>query len=89
MAAELLASLKAEQARKRASIEERLIAADEAFRASLPTGIPVDAVPTGMSAAEMLMASDPFPAKRRTSVPVHALEHPSGAIVFTPIGGEE
>ena len=84
-AAELLASLRAEQARKWAQIEERVIEADKAFRASLPTGIPVSAVPTGMSAAEMLMASDPFPAKRRQSVVEHSLENPAGAIVWTPI----
>jgi hypothetical protein len=54
----------------------------------LPAGIPANAVPTGMSAAELMMASDPFPASRRQSVLEHALEHPSGATVFTPVGGE-
>jgi hypothetical protein len=72
-------------ARRREEIERRVIAADEARRAALPKGIPVDAVPTGMSAAELLMLSDPFPAKRRQSALEHALEHPSGATVYTPI----
>jgi hypothetical protein len=72
-------------ARKRAEIERQVIAADEARRAALPKGIPVDAVPTGMSAAELLMLSDPFPAKRRQSVLEHSLEHPGGSVIFTPI----
>ena len=75
-------------ARRRAEIEQRLIAADEARRAALPKGIPVDAVPTGMSAAELLMLSDPFPATRRQSVLEHALQHPSGALVYHPIREE-
>ena len=79
----------ARTARRRAEIEQRVIAADEARRAALPKGIPANSVPTGVSAAEMLMLSDPFPATRRQSVLEHALEHPAGAIVYTPIGGEE
>jgi hypothetical protein len=84
-AAELLASLRAEQARVLAEIEERLIEADQAFRASLPAGIPATAIPTGVSAAELLMLSDPMPGSRRQSVIEHSLEHPDGAIVYTPI----
>jgi hypothetical protein len=72
-------------ARKRAEIERQAVAADEARRAALPKGIPVDAVPTGVSAAELMMLSDPFPVKRRQSVLEHALENPGGATVFTPI----
>jgi hypothetical protein len=75
-------------ARRREEIEQRVIAADEARRAALPKGIPVSAVPTGVSAAELMMLSDPFPAKRRQSVLEHSLEHPSGATVYTPVGGE-
>jgi hypothetical protein len=89
VAAELLASLKAEQARVLALIEERAIAADAARRAALPKGIPAGAVPEGMTAALLMMSSDPFPTRRRQSVLEHALEHPAGATVFTPVGGEE
>jgi hypothetical protein len=78
----------ARMARHREEIEQRVIAADAARRAALPKGIPVNSVPTGVSAAEMLMLSDPFPAKRRQSVLEHSLEHPSGATVYTPVGGE-
>jgi hypothetical protein len=84
-AAELLASLRAEQARVMAEIEQRVIAADEARRAAMPKGIPAGAVPEGMSAGMLMMAADPFPAERRQSVLEHALEHPAGAIVYTPI----
>jgi hypothetical protein len=87
-AAELLTSLRAEAARRREEIEQRLVAADEARRAALPKGIPVGQVPTGMTAAELLMASDPFPTKQRQSVLEHAFEHPAGAVVYTPIGGD-
>ena len=45
-------------------------------------------MPTGVSAAELMMLSDPFPAKRRQSVLEHSLEHPGGATVYTPVGGE-
>jgi hypothetical protein len=85
MAAELLASLRAEQARVVEEIERRVIAADEAFRASLPAGVPAGMVPEGMSAGMLMMAADPMPGSRRQSVLEHALEHPAGAIVYTPI----
>jgi len=71
-----------------AEIEERLVAADAARRALIPRGVPANLVPTGMSAAELLMASDPFPAKRRQSVLEHSLEHPAGALVYTPVNEE-
>jgi hypothetical protein len=90
MAAELLASLRAERARVVAEIEERAIAADEARRAALPRGIPAGAVPEGISAGMLMMLSDPDARRsRRQSVLEHALEHPAGAVVYTPVGGEE
>ena len=85
-AAELLASLRAEQARKRAQIEEQLIAEDEAFRASLPTGIPAAEIPPGMTGGLLMMAADPMRGSRRQTVLEHSLENPAGAIVYTPIG---
>lgn len=88
MAAELLASLRAEQAQVAAAIEARLIEADQRFRASLPAGVPAASVPEGVSAGMLLMLSDPFAATRRQSVLEHALEHPAGAIVYTPINEE-
>ena len=91
-AAELLASLKAEQARKWAQIEERVIEGDRAFRAGLPAGIPVDAVPAGLSAAQLMMLTDPMDeGSRKESVLEHALAHPDGAIIYHPVdpsGGE-
>jgi hypothetical protein len=87
-AAELLASLRAEQARVLAEIERRVIAADEARRAALPRGIPAGAVPEGMSAGMLMMAADPMQGSRRQSVLEHSLENPSGSIVFTPINEE-
>jgi hypothetical protein len=71
-------------ARQRAELERRVVAADEARRAALPRGIPVGQVPTGMSAAEILMASDPMQGSRRVSVVEHAL-HNDGALAFHPI----
>src|SRR5829696_7710579 len=60
-------------ARRRAEIEQRVIAADEARRAALPRGIPVHAVPEGMSAAQLMMAADPMGDRsRRESVLEHA-----------------
>ena len=75
-------------ARAREELERRLVAADEARRAALPRGIPAGAVPTGMSAAELLMLSDPFPAVRRESVLEHSLANPDGALIYHPVGGE-
>jgi hypothetical protein len=64
-----------------------VVAADEARRAALPKGIPVDAVPTGMSAAELMMAADPLVGARRQSVLEHSLEHPAGALIYHSIEG--
>jgi hypothetical protein len=77
-----------EAARHRAAIEERLIAADAARRAALPPGIPAGAVPTAMSAAELMMAADPMQGPRRESVLEHALANPDGALIYHPVGGE-
>jgi hypothetical protein len=77
-----------EAARRRAEIERRVIEADQAFRASLPAGIPAGAVPEGMSAGMLMMAADPMPGSRRESMVEHALQHPSGSIIFHPINEE-
>jgi hypothetical protein len=87
----LLLRMRRDRAQLHAEIEERLVEADAARRAAIPRGIPVDAVPTGMTAAQLMMASDPFPAKRRQSVLEHSLENPAGSIIYTPLqpdGGE-
>jgi hypothetical protein len=84
MAAELLASLRAEAARKRAAIDARMVEADLAFRASLPRGVPAHAVPEGMSAGQLMMLADPERQRgRRESVLEHALAN-DGAVVFHP-----
>jgi hypothetical protein len=72
-------------ARKRARIDQQLVEADEARRAALPKGIPAGATPEGVPVGIALMLSDPMPGSRRQSVLEHALEHPAGAIVYTPI----
>jgi hypothetical protein len=72
-------------ARRRAELEQRAVEADQRFRTSLPAGIPAGAVPEGISAGQLMMLSDPMPGARRQSVLEHALEHPAGAIVYTPI----
>jgi hypothetical protein len=42
-------------------------------------------VPEGISGGQLMMLSDPMQGSRRQSVLEHALEHPAGAIVYTPI----
>jgi hypothetical protein len=87
VAAELLVSLKAEQARVVAAIEEKAVAADEARRAALPAGIPVGAVPEGLSVGEWLMLTDPERQRaRRRSVLEDALAH--AGTTFTPLQPE-
>lgn len=73
--------------RLREEVERQAIEADQRFRAQIAAGIPVDAVPVGMTAAELMMASDPMgEGSRRESVLEHALAHQDGAIVYHPIG---
>jgi hypothetical protein len=76
-------------ARHREEVERRVIAADAARRAALPKGIPANSVPTGVSAAELLMLSDPMDQEsRRESVLEHALANRDGAILYRPIRDE-
>jgi hypothetical protein len=84
VAAELLASLKAEQARVVAEIEERVVAAAQERLASIPRGIPAGQIPEGMTGGLLMMAADPMPGSRRRSVVEDALQN-DGAIVYTPI----
>jgi hypothetical protein len=87
-ATELLDSLRAEAARKRAQLEERLVEADRVFRASLPAGIPVSAEVPGLTPAMLMMAADPErQGSRRRSVVEDALAH--AGTVFTPIRDEQ
>jgi hypothetical protein len=79
----------AEKAQRRQESERRAVEADQRWRAALPAGIPVDTVPAGMTAAQLMMASDPMDqGARRESVLEHALAHEAGAIVFHPIGDQ-
>ena len=73
-------------ARKRAEIDRRAVEADQRFRASLPAGIPAGMVPEGISAAALMMYSDPLSGARRRSVVEDALAH--AGTVFTPIQDE-
>ena len=76
-----------DRAQRTAEIEERAIAADEARRANLPTGIPAGQIPEGITPAMLLMLSDSErQGSRRRSVVEDALAH--AGTVFTPIGGE-
>jgi hypothetical protein len=85
VAAELLESLRAEAARRRQEIEERLIEADRQRRAALPKGIPASEIPAGLSPAGWLMASEPVPAGR-VSVVVDALS--GSGTTYHPIRDE-
>jgi hypothetical protein len=72
--------------RHREETERRAIEADQRFRSQIAAGIPFDAVPAGMTAAELMMASDPMSeGSRRESVLEHALAHQAGAIVYHPL----
>jgi hypothetical protein len=85
-AAELLSSLKAEQARVMAAAEQRVIAAAAAHLAAIPKGVPAGMVPEGMSGALLMMAADPMQGARRRSVVEDALAH--AGTVYTPIREE-
>jgi hypothetical protein len=77
-------------ARRREELERRMIAADEARRAALPRGIPVSEIPTGVSAAQLMMLSDPMDqGSRRESVLQHALANRDGEIVYRPVRDEQ
>jgi len=85
VAAELLESLRAEAARRRGQIEERLVAADAARLAALPRGIPLDAVPVGVSPGEWPMLNDREHQRVRRESPLeHALRN-SGSPVYHPL----
>jgi hypothetical protein len=84
-AAELLASLRAEQARVVAEIERRAVEEDAARRAALPAGLPASSIPAGLSPAMAMMATEPVPAGR-VSVFEDALAH--GSTVYHPIQPE-
>jgi hypothetical protein len=84
----LLESLRAEAARRRAAIEERLVEADQRWRSTLPPGVPAAQVPEGISAAQLMMLSDPERQwGRRRSVVEDALAH--AGTVFTPLRDEQ
>jgi hypothetical protein len=91
-ARDLLAEHAADQVRKarhRAEVEQQAIECDRRFRAALPRGVPAAAVPDGMSAGLLLMASDPMDqGRRRETVLQHALAHPDGALIYHPVNGE-
>jgi hypothetical protein len=86
MATELLESLQAEAAARRAAIEERLVAADQVRMAALPRGIPASEIPPGASPAAWLMATEPVPAGR-VSVLEDALA--GSGTIFHPIIRDE
>jgi hypothetical protein len=75
----------ARKARKREEIERQAVEADKAFRASLPGGVSAATIPEGVTAAELLMLSDPMQGAQRESVLEHALANPDGAIVYHPL----
>jgi hypothetical protein len=85
-AAELLASLRAEQARMVAEVEGKAIAAHRQFLANLPPGLRAEQVPEGISAGMLMMLSDPERQEaKRESVLQHALANRDGTMVFHPI----
>jgi hypothetical protein len=72
----------ARNARRLQELERQAIAADAARRAQIPPGIPLDAVPVGVSPGEWLMRSDPMVGARRRSVVEDALEH-GGSVIYS------
>jgi ParB-like chromosome segregation protein Spo0J len=70
-------------ARRRAEVEEQVVAADAARRAALPRGIPAGSLPEGVSAGLAMMLADPERQEsKRESVLEHSLNHPAGALVY-------
>jgi hypothetical protein len=92
VARDLFAAYRSQQeaaARRRVELEEELVAADAARRAAMPRGIPAGAVPEGISAAQLMMLSDPMDrGSRRESVLEHALSN-GGQPVYHPIRDEQ
>jgi hypothetical protein len=90
-ARELFAEHREDEARKarhREETERQAIEADRRFRAGLPGGIRSDAVPAGVTAAQLMMLSDPMQGSRRQSVLEHSLANPAGALIYHPVAGE-
>ena len=86
-ARELRESLEAEAAARRRAVEERLVAEGQARAAAVPRGVPLDAVPVGVSAAEWMMLNDPERQQaRRESMVEHSLR--GGGIVIHPLPGD-
>jgi hypothetical protein len=74
-------------AAKRVEVERRLVEADQARAAAIPKGIPLDAVPPGVSPAQWMMLNDAERQQaKRESVLQHALAN-GGSVVYHPIGG--
>jgi hypothetical protein len=83
MASDLLQSLRAEQARRQAETEQRLVEADHRWRATIPAGVPVDPALADLSAATLMLAGDSNRRGGRRSVLEDALAHVG--TVFHPI----
>jgi hypothetical protein len=87
VAAELLESLRAEAARRRLAIEERLVEADQRRRAQIPPGVPLDQAPVGVSVGLAWMLSDPEAQRaRRRSVAEDALA--GRGTIYHPLPGD-
>jgi hypothetical protein len=75
----------ARAARRRQELEERLVEADAVRRSQIPRGIPLDAVPVGVSPGEWLMRADPMTGPRRSSVLADMLDNPDGGLIYHPL----
>ena len=74
--------------RHRLQMEQQAVEADQRRLASLPRGVPAGAVPDGMSAGLLMMASDPIPGEpRRRSLLEESLDN-SGTLTYHPIQDE-
>jgi hypothetical protein len=76
-------------ARRRAALEQQAIEKDRQFRAGLPPGVPLSAVPAGVAPGLAMMLSDPFPTERRETMVEHSLANPRGGLVFHPLRHNE